>query len=369
MATSVRGGLGLTMCKAAVLGAIAVLWWKPVRAADFALPSPVETTRQATMEASDLKRKIKQMYDALHAVHVRYVQETSDKSPSSQRIPRMSFNYAYKGEKRLKGQAEPDGNYHTFVFTGDVQQLHDKNLNQVTISKRKELHADIDAYIYVLGIPMQESERATAPESSYFLPFCLDNGDWRVLPMLQLVDGQECHVLESGNGLRLWVDSDLGVIRYREIFQQIKDRDPAEWPIFARHYFTRHVECGDGIRLPMLVKVDAFNSARAPEQNWGKISYQTVMNVEEIRVNDDVSDDLFILKLTDSTEVMDTINNRMSKIGDLVGGLDAIIDGERERNAGRNGWSGRGVLLWLIAIAIVMLVVLIIVRRWLMASK
>ena len=213
---------------------------------------------------------------------------------------------------------------------------------------------------------MQDAERATASKHPNLLPACLDNGDWHVLPTLQLVDGQECHVLGSTMGHRLWVDSDVPLIRYRETSLPVRNRDPAEWPLFERFYYSQYTECGNGIRLPKLVKVDGFNSTNVPEQEWGKIVRQCVLNVEEIRVNDDVPTDLFTLKVPDGTLVSDMINNKSFKVGDPAYNLDRIVSLEREANT---GGAGRSMLLWINVAVIVMLAAFFIGRRFFKASK
>jgi outer membrane lipoprotein-sorting protein len=360
--------LGIQRAARGAIAGIVVLFCSPIWAADFGTPKPVQTTRQAMKSVSDLKSQVKKIYGAYHAMEIRYVQETRNGSASGQIIPRMSFTYAYKGEKRLKRQENPKGEgiYDTFAFNDHFQQHYNNDLSRLTIDKRKESFTDIDAYINVLGIPMQDAERATAATHPNLLPACLDSGDWRVLPELQLIDDQECHILESTMGHRLWIDSAVGVMRFRETSQPVRSRDPDKWPIFERFYYSQYTECGNGIRLPKLVKVDSFNSTKAPEQEWSKIARQHIFTVDEIRVNDDVSADLFTLKVPDGTYVMDMINNTMFKMGDPASGLDRIIDVEQKGNA-------RGVgRLWLIGInlaVVVMLVAYFIGRRLFTASK
>ena len=144
--------------------------------------------------------------------------------------------------------------------------------------------------------------------------------------------------MEATDGQRLWIDSASGVIVYREIFQAVKGRDPAQWPLFERHYFTRHVKCRDGIVLPTLVKVDSFTPARAPEQDWGKLSFQTVITVEEIRVNDDVSDEQFTLKVADGTDVIDLRSHKIYRVGDQVAGLDGLLASEGNGSTAARRW-------------------------------
>ena len=157
-------GRGLAACMAAIFG-IVVLCGTPVQAADFGVPKPVKTTRPATMGVSDVKTQIKTIYRAYRAIEVRYVQEVRHESPSSNFISKMRYTYAYKGEKRLKGekqlngQPEQEGASYTFAFNGNFQQQYRDEPSQLTIYKHKESITDIDAYINVLGIPMQNTER------------------------------------------------------------------------------------------------------------------------------------------------------------------------------------------------------------------
>jgi hypothetical protein len=357
---SVRGAAG-----AATIG-IVVLCSTPVRAADFGVPEPVKTSRPATMDVSDVKARIKSIYHAYRAIKVRYVQDVRHDSPSSKHIPKMRYTYAYKGEKRLKeeqattGRPEQDGTSYTFAFNGNVQQQYCNEPSQLTIYERKESFADIDAYITVLGIPLQNTERATASKNPQLLPGCLDIGEWHVLPMLQLIDDQECHVLVSSMGHRIWVDSALGVIRFRETSVPAANSDAADWPLNERFYYSQFTECGDGIRLPELVKVDSFSSTRASEH---KLARQHVLDVEEIHVNDDVPAELFTLTVPDGTIVNDMINKKFFKVGDPESGLDRLVNLKPKESAGT-----RTMLLWINAAVIALLAAWFIGRRFFRAS-
>lgn len=362
MITTIRACPAVFIC-------IVVLCCTPVQAADgaFGVPVPVKTTRPATMDVADVKTQVRTIYGSYRAMEVRYVQETKHEPPKSNAIPKMEFTYAWKGERRLKrqrrftGQPEQQGKSHTFAFNGEIQQQYYNEPSALTISERKVSFTDIDAYISVLSIPMEDAERARASKDPNLLPACLDIGDWRVLPMLQVIDDNECHVLVSSMGHRLWVDSALGVIRFRETSQPDANSDPADWPPSERFYYTEYAECGHGIRLPMLVKVDSFTTQQAPEH---KIARQHVFDVEEIRVNDDVPAELFTLSVPDGTIVNDKISGKLYRVGDPEGGLERHVSRELKENAGR-----RPMLLWINAAVILLLAAWFIRQRFFKASK
>ena len=316
---------------------IAMGLWNSLGAAEYGVPEPIRTHDPAAKSVSEVKDQVRTLYLSYRAIEVQYVQQVRHDPPAKGVIPRMKYTYAYKGERRLKQEQplvdaseQPQVSY-TFAYNGDVQQQYCNEPSQLTIYKRKEQFTDIDAYISVLGIPMQNTERATASKNPQLLPGCLDIGEWKVRPMLEAIDDYKCHVLTSSMGHRLWVDASQGVVRFRETSIPDAANDPADWPINERFYYSEYTQCADGILLPKLVKVDSYSATKASEQ---KVVRQHFFAVERIRVNDDVSAELFTLKVPDGTVVNDMINTKFFKVGDSERSLEKLVTLQERRNGG-----------------------------------
>ena len=348
---------------------LAALSAKPVSAADFAIPQPTETKRQSAVDVTTVVNRIKDYYHSIHALEVRYVQESRASDPLSRVRPYVSLSFAFKGENRLKEQSEANGHQSRFAVDSGIYQYHNAKLNSLTLDDRKPSLIDVDAYVCSLGIPITDEERATATESPYLFPYCFDNSEWRILPRLQEIDNYDCHVLESNRGSRIWVDSEMSVIRLREILNPVEEHEPSNWPVIERLYFTNFVKCADDVMLPLLLKEAMFHSPSAPENTQDNILRQCVLTVESIHVNEDVSDELFTLEVPDGARVQDIINKSDYILGNQVAGLDGIIAQEREKLASRmTGVRPVRVLLW-VNMALIILVLYFMMRRYLAATK
>lgn len=351
------------------LGIVCLLCCGRVQAATFDMPRPTETAKPSTLGLDALREQITNIYRKIRALKIAYVQEADNSVGDGQNVPKVQYSFAYRGEKRMKAQSERTGSDSVFAFNDKEQQLYSKDLRRLTVRRQKDSYIDIDAYARALGIPLSDAERATADQSLMLLPNCLGFGKWHVLTRLQTVDNKDCHVLEGEYGQRIWVDADQGVIRMLEISKPIKGRERAAWPPVLRYYYARHSDHADGVRLPMYIAAHTFESPKRPEGEWGKPIVRTVLNVQSIGINNDVSDSLFTISVPSGTDVMDVDRNKMFRVGDTTDGLDKIVADEGAKLAEAPPQSTASRWLVIVNVVVVVAILAIIVSRRIVSGR
>jgi hypothetical protein len=116
------------------------------------------------------------------------------------------------------------------------------------------------------------------------LPAIAASEKYRVLPEQELVGETWCHVLEYPGRDKLWIDLDRGcAVLVREMY------GPNPGQLFQRIEASGHREVKPGIWVPARFR-NMVPGVRDPKDNQ---TVDSILNVINVRINEDVSDDLF----------------------------------------------------------------------------
>ncbi|MGO9115327.1 MAG: hypothetical protein ACLP9L_39445, partial [Thermoguttaceae bacterium] len=237
-------------------------------------------------------------------------------------IPRSTHHFAFKGECRFCSGSfppadEPSGPLQpemTLAFNGDASRKYRPAEMQGFIQKDKDHFVDLDAYMNALAVPISDKDRSVASMTDYFLPYALDRAKlgWKVCPKLEMVDGAECHVLESKDRHRIWVDPQLGyAMRFREIYWAAKDRPISQYPLWMRDEFGSYRQLADGMWLPQRIMSEQHPTACSAENRCNRVGFRNLLQVSKLAINEQVPDTRFTISFPPGTLVADTINNRV----------------------------------------------------------
>jgi len=335
---------------------------------------PQPTDKPATLTFTQLRDGVRQYYQKLKALEIEYDMITEVVSPEpglSTIVPRKRQHFAFKGEKRFASQSAPPRGKATAPFETDLTLAFDGKANyqyqppqkQGSIDGSKRSFVDICPYVHALGIPIRDEDRSLVSEADNFLPFALDRADleWTVNPKLEMVDGVECHVLESKGKQRIWIDPTSGyAMRFREFRQYIEDKPATQWPLFERYGFRKYRQVADGVWLPERIEIVTFTPARSPENLWNRAKWSIVHEAKRLAVNENVADALFTLSFPPGTLVDDTIRNRCFRIGKSNEEVDLVAAARRDVLSGsvsRRRW-------WVISLNVLAIIVLALILMY-----
>ncbi|MGO9115325.1 MAG: hypothetical protein ACLP9L_39435 [Thermoguttaceae bacterium] len=291
------------------------------------LRSPQPTDKPATLSFEQLHDGIRQYYQGLTAIEVEYEQITEVLSVQAEDkgtiIPRSTHHFAFKGEKRLCSRCfpprdQPSGPLQsemTLAFNGDACHHYQPAEMTGFIAREKDPYLDSDAYMRILAVPISDKDRSLITKTDYFLPYALDRAKlgWKVCPKLEMVDGAECHVLESKYRHRIWVDPQLGyAMRFRERYWQVAFRPVSHYLLGVRNEFGDFRQFADGMWLPERVVSVQYNTSAGRTKNLSnRVSHRTIRQVSKLAINEQIPDTLFTISFPPGTLVTDTINNRV----------------------------------------------------------
>jgi len=326
---------------------------------DLTLPAEIDKPSVLTFE--ELRDGIRRRYADIQGLEVEYVQTIRPINLDIQVVPACSCHFALKGEKRLRSTAEiADGkqsasgaSIYAFDESSVQEYLPGSSRGRIKDPIEKPTIIDQDPYAHALAIPLSDLERASVASTDYLLPYALDviDSGWKVQPKLSLVDGAECHVLESRFKQRIWVDPTIGfAIRFREIYQRIKGRPANEWPLQSRREFRDFQKMSAAVWLPRNISIESFNSAKQPEDRWNQPSFYLFHRVSKLALNDEVSDSLFTIRFPVGTVVRDRLHDRYYRIGSANEELDILV-AESQRALDSAGFSRR--TWWIVANAVI----------------
>ena len=306
------------------------------------LVRPKETAKPAILTFEQLREGVRRRYRDITALEVHYRQIVRNINVDLRAHPEMDYHFALKGEKRFCSQSrvvngEPSlSGAVTLAFDESTEQTFspEPRTGSITPPAEKSAFIDMDAYVNSLAIVSTDRERAEVTSTAYSLPYALDVADneWKVQPTIAIVDGSECHVLESKYRQRIWIDPALGfAVRFREMYQNITERPKETWPLAHRYSYRDFQKMSDTIWLPRVVDIVAYVSAKEPEGRWNLPGWSTSIHVKKLAVNDRVSDRLFKISFPPGTTVIDDIHNRFYFVGDANEELDITVSKERDR--------------------------------------
>jgi hypothetical protein len=293
---------------------------------------PQKTDIPAQLSVSQVRDNIRAYYATLKALEVKYDEHTVPINFDGELLTNVAHHFAFKGEKRLNSlvpqkESAKTATGYVLAFNEQHQENYTPQFKTATIDDGKQPMLDIDGYSLALGIPLADRERATAPTSSFFLPYALDVGKWTLRPQLESINGSNCYVLDSPKGQSIWVDPELGfAMRMRQIRYVLQDVPVNQWPMDICYRYSEFKKCDDETWLPMQISIDNYVSTRAPANMWNKLEYSKVLRaVTPPNVNSNVSDKLFSLSYPPGTEIRDSVSHRYYRIGKQHEELDIVV--------------------------------------------
>lgn len=297
------------------------------------LPRPIDTDKPAALSLDELKEGIRKRYKDLRALRVVYHQSVRDIIVTTSAIREVDLEFAYKGEKRLASMSRSPkdggataGGAEIIAFDGESV----RSLIPVVTKPGVPMafiqgpsgnggYLDMDAYIQSLAIPLSDRERTRVVKADYFMPDALDAADqtWTVSPTLEIVDGAECHVLQSLQRQSIWIDPSIGfAMRRREMHYRMRDKPMGEWPLYMRISFRDFEKASDSLWLPKAVDIVNYTRPDAPKDRWNLPGWSSSLRVKELMVNDRVADDVFHLSFPPGTNIHDTVRNHLYFVDD-----------------------------------------------------
>jgi hypothetical protein len=238
---------------------------------------------------------------------------TANAVPRRKRAQPPEFKYAFDGSQMR-----------TFEPSRSVGQLHPAKLDGV----------DSQHMWYCDAISVPTGSRAqTQIDSVWYVPTALKSAPiYTVLPTLQEVDGEKCHVVSSGFD-SLWIDPAHGFSVRRRVWFQLRNlTDP---PVLAFVYVNKDFrEADHDIWLPRTCYRIDFAGPQEPKPSHGMLTEVHSVLAKNIAVNS-VSDDLFKLTFPPGTEVQDLVLNKSFVVphgehllDEAIAKANPIINGE-----------------------------------------
>jgi len=359
-------------------------------------PQPQPTNKPATLTFEELREGVRKYYNKIQALEVEYSiiqqrpNDMEDLPLVRDIVPETRRHFALKGEKRyaesdsilpttVKPNRKGAPKYDKYINAYDSKsfRVYRPSEKQGQILKDKHRSVDLDFYASSLFIPISDEAQATLEQSTFYLPNALDytpeglDGPyWSVRPTLETVDGFPCHVLESKDLDRIWVDPSIGfAARFRSIRHPLKSLPPNDRPLMQSSYFTDYAEVGTNTWLPKQVTIVFFADARSPQNFWNRPNLIQLMKVSKIKVNNDVPDSLFSFRFPPGTTVTDYVEEKYYYVTGKSGEekIAWVIDmAEAKAASGETSWrSSRFAKINLLILVVLILVttVTFILRR------
>ena len=296
------------------------------------IATPTKSSKHAYLTLDQIRDGIKSWYNGLWALEVEYVETARRGKLESAFQPKMRIHFAFKGEKRFKASFigdETDSDL-MLAFDGSAKQQYLPKQSRSTLMKQKGNFIDSDAYASNLALTLSDNDRSRVATHPFTMPSALDVSwmKWSVEPQLEIVDGVECHVLHSEpSGQRIWVDPAIGfVMRLREIRQVIEKMIPDQWPLAQRTQFSDFQEISPKTWLPKRAYSANYVARHLPRDQWNKVSYWAYLDVQTLRVGDQVKDAVFHIELPKGTMVSDELRTKLYRVGDANEELDLAVD-------------------------------------------
>jgi hypothetical protein len=353
------------------------------------LPEPLD--RPATLTFEELRQGIRKYYGRIQALEVEYdlyqVHGTQLEGLPQERdiVPEARRRFAMKGEGRyveadavFPGQEDQTKrDKHTAAYEGTNFRMYRPGNREGQIMKDKHRSIDLDFFAASLFLPISDDARASLAQTSFYLPYALDfspEGEkahfWSVRPKLESVDGAPCHVLESKEMDRIWVDPALGfAIRFRDNRHTLQEIPPSDWPLMQRIHLADYTEITPQIWLPKRVEVVTFAHARSPQNFWNRPNVVQLMTASMVKVNEQVPESLFFFNFPPGTMVTDYIDKKHYRVTGKEGEeMSWVVDLAKDNlpSQGR-----RSYLTTLTLFNLVLMVVLggLVMRAWILRRR
>jgi hypothetical protein len=170
-------------------------------------------------------------------------------------------------------------------------------------------------------------------KSAWFVPIALSLPSvYRLLPMLQEVDGFRCHVVTNGADT-IWIDADHGCAMRRRVWFQVTGS--GQMPVLMFVYVNQDFrQYADRIWLPNKCYRLDFAGALESSNTQGLLSEVHTITAKTINVND-VSDDVFEFAFPAGSNVFDLVTNKSyvvphgeNLLDEAIARANPIVNGE-----------------------------------------
>ena len=232
-------------------------------------------------------------------------------------MPWEEIRLAYSGPERLYGSHEAphlqsDGSTRiiklesSYDYTAGVGRVLVSSVNRLgTISVDPTQGADYGlGYLQRLGLPFspRDLEASSKPDDLFWLPGCFGKASYRVCDVLQKLEGNWCHVIETPDGSdRMWIDAGHSfLLRKREI------RSKEDQSILVELINSGIEEISEGLWLPKRSVQVRHIQVRHNGHSVPSVS-TAVITVKKIQVGKKIDDSSFVLEFPPKTLVNDTI--------------------------------------------------------------
>lgn len=280
-----------------------------------AIEMPVPTDEAAYLSLEQLRDGIRRRFDRLWALDVEYVFNVESYCEDPRIVPFGRFRYAFQNEKRLKSQSNiwPDGKGfnpdHIWAWNGHLQQDFQAASKHAFVKAVKAKWNDNDSYSSFAGVPTGPPGDGINAFKNHYVRVLLKRRffparHFKVLPILERVDGATCHVIESSDGTKFWIDSQHNCAVRFMAFKNV-------WRVALRDYRCM----AEGIWLPWRIENVVYDS-KTLEPSINEAARATAYIVKSMAVNEEVRDDMFDLKYPPGTQVFDTVHKRSYRLGE-----------------------------------------------------
>ncbi len=260
-----------------------------------------------------------------------------------------NYIFAFDGPRRyLKRWTEsksgkPTTDERCYIYDGDNTYMI--KIGSVSVSAGKEPQCDDENYADpFLNIPVSDRSKSTYDRAWYF-PHCIRperEKNYSILPDLEMVHGNLCHVLYNPKGDKVWVDPKIGcAVRKRERFTPGPTGGQGDF-LFS-YDMSDFYEVSTNIWVPKTCKQVYFMGRENPSQLKNKPWVEVNVAVRSISINKPV-DDLFNPLLSPGTLI---VNDKGSTR--LGGGQGHLLAEIAERVKAQTSQEKTNLYMWLLA--------------------
>ncbi len=278
-----------------------------------AIEAPVPTNETAYLSVEQLHDFMRRRFDRLWALDIEYVFNAESYCENTRHVTFGRTRYAFRHEKRLKIQSNKhEGSLvypsYTWAWNGDLQQDFHARFKDAYQKPEKSDWLNSDIYLCNACIPCGSVEdEYTATKNTCTIPLLQRVFDarwrWKVLPKLEAVEGAPCHVIESNDRVRLWVDPALDcAVRF------------VAWGNMSRVALRDFRLMADNIWMPWRTEAVGYNS-NSPSPVPNEAHRASVHIVKAMTVNDEVPESLFTLNYPTGTVIRDVVSKRFYRLG------------------------------------------------------
>jgi hypothetical protein len=293
-----------------------------------------ETGKPATLSLSQLRRGQLGWRDKMESFHVKFEHSTKHSLavPSDEARKKngtygddalvTEFSYYKKGdniftEYRDKSVSPPHSTdqaaslllkpHIRYAFDGTRTTNYSPvdTIAQIRPGKVDGFDSSAAFYLDFVSLPRYVPDMSYT-DTTLYVPKALETGSYHLLPTLQQVDGNLCHVVTNFEDT-IWIDHEHGFTVPRRL--RLYDTAAQNRYYLGGLYIAKNFkDCFQGVRMPQLCYYVDYPKGQDPENSRNKAAKVDVIKVLDIGVND-VNDSQFQLEIPPGSKVQDLVKN------------------------------------------------------------